>query len=62
MVSPEAKVLDVAPPEFVEGSSTRDHDQDLDSLAQQLKKSASFQESRHAAAWVSDEEADLWNF
>jgi hypothetical protein len=46
-------------PEFIEGSS-RVNSHDVDTLALHLQQSASFK--KDIPAWVSDEEADLWNF
>ncbi|KAF9643389.1 hypothetical protein BDM02DRAFT_3191711 [Thelephora ganbajun] len=47
------------PSTFIQGSSK---DGELDSLAQQLQQSASFDESYSKKVWPSDEGADLWNF
>ncbi|KAF9646684.1 hypothetical protein BDM02DRAFT_3130252 [Thelephora ganbajun] len=47
------------PSTFIQGSSK---DGELNSLAQQLQQSASFDESYSKKVWPSDEGADLWNF
>ena len=48
-----------ASPTFIQGSS---RDGEVNSLARRLEQSASFEENHISKAWVSGEDADLWNF